>query len=509
MQKGVDTMNKQPLNFGQTLLLATLIGLSFLLLLGGAARASAATASPPTLPIPGDAPPAPPPIPNLPAAGQAPPAADQIADPVTAGASCSGWYLQSSYGDRWAAGPIWWEYKCNFDISQSGGDPCAGGGGACNAWCEYCYTETQDWTDYFYWDGSEPTFYGQVYTDSIDSNFFGSSESVNWWDAPTAQWYNLGPFPLTVSTAGAGAGSVGVSPGGLSCTSSCQPSFDSGTVVTLTASPDPGSTFSGWTGDCSGTGTCQQTMSQAHSVTATFVRSNFGLVVSKQGTGTGLVTSSPAGISCGTTCQSTLTSGSTVTLSATPNPGSVFAGWSGDCSGTGSCQLTMSQARSVTATFAPNLPPNASFTLTCTSLTCNFDASGSSDPDDAIVNYAWSFGDGTSASGLTVSHTYPKAGVYTATLTVTDNAGASTVTSKTFNPISVSARGYKQNGAEKIDLSWNTPAGTTYDIYRNNTKIANLQGSAYTDTVTGRGTFTYKVCASSASICSNQTSVSF
>jgi PKD domain/Divergent InlB B-repeat domain len=493
----------------RTLEIAALIGLSFLLLQSGAARAGAATASPPTLPIPGNAPPAPPPIPNLPAAGQTPPAADQIADPVTAGTSCGGWYLQSSYGDRWPSGSNWWEYKCNVDISQFYGDPCADGTGACDASCEYCYSETQDWTDYFYWDGSETTFYGQVYSDSIDSNYFGSSESVDWWDAPTAQWYNLGPFPLTVSSAGSGAGTVELSPGGISCASSCQPSFDSGTLVTLTASPDPGSTFSGWSGDCTGTGSCQLTMNQARSVTANFSPTNFGLVVSKQGAGTGLVSSSPAGISCGASCQASFTSGSTVTLNAAPNPGSVFAGWSGDCTGTDSCQLTMSQARSVTATFALNMPPQASFTLTCTSLSCNFDASGSSDPDDAIANYAWSFGDGTSGGGQTTSHTYPKAGNYTATLTVTDNAGASTSTSKAFNPISLSARGYKQNGGEKIGLSWNALSGTIYDVYRNNNRIASLQSGSYTDTVTGKGTFTYEVCAPSTSTCSNQPSVSF
>jgi hypothetical protein len=55
--------------------------------------------------------------------------------------------------------------------------------------------------------------------------------------------------------------------------------------------------------------------------------------------------------------------------------------WSGDCSGTGSCQLTMSQARSVTATFAPNLPPHASFTLTCTDLACTLYGQVSTDPD--------------------------------------------------------------------------------------------------------------------------------
>jgi PKD repeat protein len=315
-------------------------------------------------------------------------------------------------------------------------------------------------------------------------------------------------FALTVSQQGTGSGSVASTLGGIGCGSACQASFDPGTVVTLTATPDASSTFRGWSGDCSGTGGCQVTMDRARSVTATFAPKAFGVTVSKAGSGSGSVSSSPAGIACGSDCQTSFDNGTVVTLTAAPDPGSVFAGWSGDCSGTGSCQLTMGQARSVTATFAANQPPHASFTFTCTSLACNFDAGASSDPDDGIASFAWNFGDGSiPASGPAVSHTYPKAGQYTATLTVTDNAGATSTTTKAFNPISVSARGYKQRSGQKVSLSWNGAGGTSFDVYRNGNRIASLQGSAYTDTVTGNGNFTYKICA--AAICSNQATVSF
>jgi hypothetical protein len=75
------------------------------------------------------------------------------------------------------------------------------------------------------------------------------------------------------------------------------------------------------------------------------------LTVATSGNGSGTVGSSPAGISCGATCSHAYATGTGVTLTATPASGSVFSGWSGACSGTGGCAVTMSQARSVTATF--------------------------------------------------------------------------------------------------------------------------------------------------------------
>lgn len=75
------------------------------------------------------------------------------------------------------------------------------------------------------------------------------------------------------------------------------------------------------------------------------------LTATKAGSGSGTVTSSPAGIDCGATCAASFADGTMVTLTATPDPGSTFTGWSGDCSGTGPCTVTMDQDRAVTATF--------------------------------------------------------------------------------------------------------------------------------------------------------------
>lgn len=83
------------------------------------------------------------------------------------------------------------------------------------------------------------------------------------------------------------------------------------------------------------------------------------LTVTKEGSGTGMVTSIPGGIDCGPICAVDYVSGTVVTLFASPAEGSVFTGWAGaGCSGTGSCVVTMDMARSVTATFEPPGPPS-------------------------------------------------------------------------------------------------------------------------------------------------------
>jgi hypothetical protein len=82
------------------------------------------------------------------------------------------------------------------------------------------------------------------------------------------------------------------------------------------------------------------------------------LSVAKAGSGDGTVTSDPAGIACGSTCTIGFPAGGTVTLTAVASTGSTFTGWSGACSGTADCQVPVSGAVSVTATFAgPGGPP--------------------------------------------------------------------------------------------------------------------------------------------------------
>jgi hypothetical protein len=86
------------------------------------------------------------------------------------------------------------------------------------------------------------------------------------------------------------------------------------------------------------------------------------LTVTKSGTGTGTVTSSPSGINCGSTCSASYPSSTVVTLTAAAAQGSNFTGWGGACSGTGTCQVTMDSAQSVSAAFtlAPVPSPSPS-----------------------------------------------------------------------------------------------------------------------------------------------------
>jgi hypothetical protein len=189
---------------------------------------------------------------------------------------------------------------------------------------------------------------GNVYVTS------GNSES--------AVLYGFGPaepaHTLEIAKSGTGKGTVTSKPAGIDCGKACIAEFNSGEAVTLTATPDSHSAFSGWTvngnpNTCLGTGTCQVNLDANTEVSASFVAiPQKTLSVSKSGAGSGTVTSQPAGIDCGAACAVEFNKGSVVTLTATPDPHSAFVGWSG-CGGesSGECTVTMSVDRSVDAEF--------------------------------------------------------------------------------------------------------------------------------------------------------------
>ncbi len=94
--------------------------------------------------------------------------------------------------------------------------------------------------------------------------------------------------------------------------------------------------------------------------------------------------------------------------------------------------LTQQQVRAhyLASPAAVNAAPTAAFTQTCTEGACSFDGSGSSDSDGSVTNYSWDFGDGSTASGAQVDHTYAAGGTYSVKLTVTDDGGKTNSTTK-------------------------------------------------------------------------------
>jgi len=196
-----------------------------------------------------------------------------------------------------------------------------------------------------------------------------------------------GAIQLSVKVEGDGSGTVTSSPAGINCGSDCTETYDQGTGVTLTATPQGTSSFAGWSGGCTGTSsTCTLTMDASRSVTATFTTKPV-LQVEKLGTGGGIVMSSPSGINCGNDCNEPYDQGTSVTLTANPNGTSTFAGWGGACSGM-SCTVTMNASKSVTATFTgvdQQLTVTVSGTGTVTSNPPGINCVG---PDTCIATYA-------------------------------------------------------------------------------------------------------------------------
>lgn len=119
----------------------------------------------------------------------------------------------------------------------------------------------------------------------------------------------------------------------------------------------------------------------------------YSVTITTAGTGTGTVTSAPTGINCGTTCTANFNSGTNVTLTATPDANSNFVSWSGDCSGTTNCVLTIDKAKTATATFniaalAPSVVTNDPIVITATTAKL----SGTVNPNGADTNVSFDFG---------------------------------------------------------------------------------------------------------------------
>jgi hypothetical protein len=155
-----------------------------------------------------------------------------------------------------------------------------------------------------------------------------------------------------------GSGSLLSDPAGIFCSGSCSATYLSGTNLSLYPTAASGYYFTGWSGACSGIGSCQVNMTDNRSVTATFAvipQTGFTLTVNKTGNGSISSLSPNASINCGITCQGSFTAGQWVTLFAQPDRGHTFMGWSGQAAGIcgrkTSCDVYLSSNQSISGDF--------------------------------------------------------------------------------------------------------------------------------------------------------------
>jgi protocatechuate 3,4-dioxygenase beta subunit len=147
----------------------------------------------------------------------------------------------------------------------------------------------------------------------------------------------------------------------------------------------------------------------------------YTLTVVRDGTGSGEVISSPLGINCGVDCTEVYDYNTAVTLTATPESGSEFSGWSGECSGTGTCQVTMTKNTTVTATFnilhtisVPNAPTGTTSGIPNTAYWYSL-SNYSICSHGHIVEHQFDWGDSSQSgwiSGSNASHSWSSPGIY-------------------------------------------------------------------------------------------------
>jgi hypothetical protein len=165
--------------------------------------------------------------------------------------------------------------------------------------------------------------------------------------------------PLEVAvTLGSADGLVVSEPAGIACGSSCTALFPVGTQLKLSALANAGFELESWQGGCSGSDpVCALTVTAATQIRATFRRAvpQRSLVLTKTGSGSGVITSDAFGLACGATCTIRAPEGSTLTLRATPDAMSSFTGWTGGpCTAAGSaltCQLRLDGDLAINAAF--------------------------------------------------------------------------------------------------------------------------------------------------------------
>jgi hypothetical protein len=231
-------------------------------------------------------------------------------------------------------------------------------------------------------------------------------------------------------------------------------------ATSFTVTPNSGYTIASVTG-CGGTlsGTTYTTgpVTANCMVTASFaLLSSNTLTVNRSGSGS--VVSLPAGINCGQICSAGFTGGTAVSLTATPASGWTFAGWTGACTGTGACSVTMSSTATVSALFRDAVAP----TLTVSSLP-NGSVTGS--PDLNVSGTVTDAGglQGLAINGIAVAVGSDNSFSYLATL----SSGRNTITT-----VATDLAGNKTTDSRTVTLDQAAP-GLTITAPADNSTTAN------------------------------------
>jgi len=286
---------------------------------------------------------------------------------------------------------------------------------------------------------------------------FGRTVASGWGSADIGGAWTITGTASNLSV-GTGVGQIKVAAGSTriaALTSLSSTTTDTTAVINLDSVPTGGGSFTDFTGRQVGTGSYTAEV-WVKSTGAVFVVLKQGSTVLKSVQVGGLTYT--AGAPLKVRVQVTGTSPTTIQAKVWPAAGSEPASWSATAAdATAALQfagsfaigsyLSGSATAAVTTSFdnllvstvgAPpaNQAPVAAFTSTSSNLVASFTGTGSSDPDGTVASYSWNYGDSTTGTGATSSHTYAAAGTFTASLTVTDNQGATNTVS---HPVTVTA----------------------------------------------------------------------
>lgn len=177
-------------------------------------------------------------------------------------------------------------------------------------------------------------------------DYYGHSGS--WPDLQDSAWLLHVGAQTQLGVSIAGAGTVESEAPGVACPPTCTSTWDTGSVVSLSATPAEGQRLGSWSGACKGDAGCDVTLDQAKTVTAQFVRDVYKLQV--RITGKGMVAG--GGISCPSRCAAVLAAGRTVKLRAVPAKGWRFKRWGGPCvTASIACAVPVNAATTARATF--------------------------------------------------------------------------------------------------------------------------------------------------------------